>query len=231
MAERARLESVCTGNRTAGSNPALSATSARARPSCLDARRPVARPTRQWRRGRVRTRVGGWSGGARAGRVRSRGGRVVGATRVAPRPAGAEGDGWRLCKQVAYAVRVPPQSRPSHEPHLASVMPWEARSPGPARRRPRTSSGPEGSSDKGITPGAAVPPGSLVRHGITTGVRGPGSGFRTTATFGTPSRGRRGSDRGGKGLNLTTTPHPHTERIGLGRSLSPVPCPLVEVRA
>ena len=72
---------------------------------------------------------------------------------------------------------------------LTRSQPWEARSPGPARRRPRTSSGPEGSSDKGITPGAAVPPGSLVRHGITTGLRGPGFGVRTTATFGTPDGG------------------------------------------
>jgi hypothetical protein len=40
-----------------------------------------------------------------------------------------------------------------------------------------------------------------------------------------PGRDRDGPDRGGTGLTLATTPHPHTERRGLGRPLSPLPSP------
>jgi len=168
---------------------------------------------------RVRNQAaGGWVGAVHADREMQgghpgthEGGRRDAGCTAAGRSRGGGAEAVQTGGLCCHGVpAIPPSSRFM----FRLSLPWEARSPGPARRRPRTSSGPEGSSDKGITPSAAVPPGSLVRHGRETGFRGLGSGLRTTATFGTPGRDRRGSDRGGTGLNLTTT-----QRLDLSRAL------------
>ncbi len=232
MAERARLESVCTGNRTAGSNPALSATSVRARPPRLHARRQLHARRATGGEGRwggfdraVASEPGftpgerGGTGGRGAGRwggvapgppkrgvrrdagctamARSRGGWVEavrcggkwqhGAPAIPPevgreRMSASSFNTPLECRLAGLQQRTaaPISGRSKALCAILDVarsQPWEARSPGPARRRPRTSSGPEGSSDKGITPGAAVPPGSLVRHG--GGSRGKRTGVRT----------------------------------------------------
>jgi hypothetical protein len=198
VAERARLESVCTGNRTAGSNPALSAISRRTM-----SQTGVVTGTREvCVRGRVRTRgwrEGGWSV---VGRVWTRGG--VGGRRDAgcsaiDRSRGGECGGW--------VMRWATDARCSRHPALSAIScgamsprrmaAWRGEPHGRGRVRtlsavifdlssftghrgkqgarvprdgaPRTSSGPEGSSDKGNATGATVPPGSLLRHGGTRG--------------------------------------------------------------
>ena len=201
MAERARLESVCTGNRTAGSNPALSASlygfmrSRNLRPS------PASVPA-QPRRGRVRTR-GGWAGGRCAGaRVRPRGGAGGRRDAGALAPATARGGlGGRL-------PALPPSPVDDARNPALSASPIASVGGGPERRgrggkqgarvprdgAPRTSSGPEGSSDKGNATGAAVPPGSLLRHGGMrqgSGLRCPGSGEDEGAALGPPATDHR----------------------------------------
>jgi hypothetical protein len=179
VAERARLESVCTGNRTAGSNPALSAIGRSGMPRV---RTGACVCDAQWR-GLVRTRAGWWGGCFGVGRVRPRGGWV-----------GGERDaGWGACDRAARRrggkchVRCGRADWCSRNPALSAMSfgdggQLDHRGKQGARvprdGAPRTSSGPEGSSDKGNAPGAAVPPSSLLRHaGVRPGreVRDPGS--------------------------------------------------------
>ena len=223
MAERARLESVCTGNRTAGSNPALSAI---VRRTVVPMR--IATQKREPNgRGRVRTRDGwvcGWRG---VGRVWTRGGaggrRDAGALTL-PIACGGVGGGFSALRRTAVDdVRNPALSaiggRAVRREHIAGSscqVPWSGRvktraehdtgravvvCPGcsgdadrgkqgarvPRDGAPRTSSGPEGSSDKGNATGAAVPPGSLLRHGGTTVTRASLTVDRNDVFFGSRS--------------------------------------------
>jgi hypothetical protein len=186
VAEGARLESVCAGNCTAGSNPALSANVYEGCQGLVfRGRASVLRPGRLERRGRVRSRggrVGGWCAGAR---VRPRGwvdgGREAGCMGV-ERGGGRLGGGSVRGAGVEAQCSRHPALSANLQSHLRESrvvsQPCEA---GPSRKRwrpnggkqgarvprdgaPRTSSGPEGSSDKGIATGAAVSPGSFLHH-------------------------------------------------------------------
>ncbi len=214
MAERARLESVCTGNRTAGSNPALSANGQ----SGMVIDQAAGRGRRASWRGWVRTRAG-WLGGCAWGRVRPRGGRVGGERDAGcrPRDSGRRWPGWRFEGRAQVAARYSrnPALSASGQSGMvidqtvgcgrrASWRGWVRTRAGWSggcgwrRVRPlfgkvseadggraipvstddrgkrgarvprdgalRTSSGPEGSSDKGNAPGAAVHPGSSFLH-------------------------------------------------------------------
>jgi hypothetical protein len=200
VAERARLESVCTGNRTAGSNPALSAIGGRA-----VRRERIGRSSCEAHlRGRARTRVGRVCGRSGVGRVWTRGsagGRRDAGALALPTVCGWVGGGFpalrrtpvddarnpalsaMVCRTVVpmrMATRTRERerggwvrTRTEHDVgHAVVVCPG---CPGDADRgkqgarvprdgAPRTSSGPEGSSDKGNATGAAVPPGSLFAH-------------------------------------------------------------------
>jgi hypothetical protein len=61
---------------------------------------------------------------------------------------------------------------------------------------PRTSSGPEGSSDKGSATGAAVPPGSLLRHAETVVTRDSWPKDRNVVPFGPQAPGPGPQTRG-----------------------------------
>jgi hypothetical protein len=169
VAEGARLESVCTGNRTAGSNPALSAN--KKRPWFVDR--------------------GSWF--------------------ETPLPADS-------CSAVIA------RKRSAHGARVAECGGKQGARV-PRDGAPRTSSGPEGSSDKGTATGAAVSPGSLLHH-RKAGDRGPGTGNRgslepedSRRVFDRP-RGMIGRQR--QGVNHSTP--------ALGTS-SPVPGPRSPVPA
>ena len=186
VAEGARLESVCTGNRTAGSNPALSAS------FCVwswAGREPLAEGAGE-NRGPARgfDRAGGRGGGREAGfRAFGRGRRVPSgesvASRCARNPALSASFCVRACglpgfageaagDNVAAAEGCDPAGdgdggcrQPSLYHDLLRATAQGSGKGGtrvPRDGASRTSSGPEGSSDKGNPPGAAVPPGSSV---------------------------------------------------------------------
>jgi hypothetical protein len=205
VAERARLESVCTGNRTAGSNPALSAMTFGVGQAMKISYLTPSLNSAQSRRGRPRTR-GGRPGGRRAGgRVRPRGG--MGGRRDAGALASPTARGWAVggphtprqkpgvdarnpaLSAMTFGVgqamkishltpslnsaqsrrgRLRTRSGYESESRVVRSIPVGLRGKQgtrvPRDEAPRTSSGPEGSSDKGNASCAAVSPGSLLHH-------------------------------------------------------------------
>ena len=118
VAEGARLESVCAGNCTAGSNPALSANLvASGKPHGIERLETFASPPRRLRRGRVRTRGGRVVAGCGEARVRSRGG--VGGGRDAGSVAVDRGCGWG---DGGWAVEPGAAARCSRHPALSANL-------------------------------------------------------------------------------------------------------------
>jgi hypothetical protein len=234
VAERARLESVCTGNRTAGSNPALSAIGRRAMwdvhmrgSTCAASRRGRVRTREGWVRGwcaveRVWTRggVGGWRDAGWSGRDRGCGGqgggcviREAGEVWCSRHPALSaigrramwdvhmRGSACAASRRGRVRTR---EGRVCGRKDAGTDVVFRRGCGGDVHRgkqgarvprdgAPRTSSGPEGSSDKGSATGAAVPPGSLLRHAETVVTRDSWPKDRNEVPFGprTPGPGPR----------------------------------------